>query len=271
MKAETPARLQKYLAEYGQRYPEAWKDYQKFRVGRGGDLPNWPDWCWCPLAAAYAIISGGGPNKILFEMGSEIGIVGALSAWRMTKGIYRFDTDLFSALWSTQIEGDLPIDILYYLPEWCVYIEAPDGYKWFDSVLLGWYTYLEWDVNENRPELRFVLDCEDRLWPYSIHLDKSNLIDCVAASMETSKINARKEYQFEIPEIDDHAEKIAEIIEPLVSVSLYLCSQAADISDLRGHREHPGNPRHTKTKEGMRTFSASNNTVWLTGYRIGHP
>jgi len=26
------------------------------------DLPDWPEWCYCPLAGAYAVVSGGGSN-----------------------------------------------------------------------------------------------------------------------------------------------------------------------------------------------------------------
>jgi hypothetical protein len=38
MNDQTPGRLQKYLAEYGQRYPEAWKNYQKLRIVFSGDF-----------------------------------------------------------------------------------------------------------------------------------------------------------------------------------------------------------------------------------------
>lgn len=75
------------------------------------------------------------------------GVLGALAAWRMTQGIYRFDTDIFSALWSTPIEGKIPVEILYRLPEWCVYIEAPPGYQIEDLDLFGWFTHPDWDAD----------------------------------------------------------------------------------------------------------------------------
>lgn len=41
------------------------------------------------------------------------------------------------------------------------------------------------------------------------------------------------------------------------------------MTDSRGRRERPGNPRLKKTKKGMRAFPAAGDTTWLVGYRIG--
>ena len=45
MDIKTSNRLQNYLRVYSERYPEAWKNYQIFRAGKGKDLGDWPDWC----------------------------------------------------------------------------------------------------------------------------------------------------------------------------------------------------------------------------------
>lgn len=265
---QTPDRLRGYLSDYAEQYPGAWKLYETFRTGRGKDLPNWPEWCWCPLAASYAIISGGGDKRVPLDRIMDVGILGALAAWRMTQGIYRFDTDMFAALWSTPLDGQLPIDILYHLPEWCVYIEAPAGYEYDGQTLFGWFAHLEWDAETKRAELRLILDLDNDFFPYTIHLTAATLEDCVSRAME----EGIKQAWIHGIEVDLTPEKVAEqkcFLTPVVSVVLYLCTMAADIADLRGKRERPGNPEPRKTKKGMRTFPTPGETTWLVGHRIG--
>ena len=79
----------KILGTFSRQYPDAWKQVDEFRARRK-ELGNWPDWCFLPLAGTYAIVSKGktlqSPNQA-----HHIGILGALAAWRVTQGIYRFD------------------------------------------------------------------------------------------------------------------------------------------------------------------------------------
>jgi len=42
------------------------------------------------------------------------------AAWRQGRGIYRLCPELAEALAGTDRDGDLPADLLYRLPEWCV-------------------------------------------------------------------------------------------------------------------------------------------------------
>jgi len=258
--------------------------FEKFREGRGKkEIPDWPSWCWCPLSGAYTIISmiSCGGDKVPVERIPDIGNLGALAAWRMTQGIYRVDPDMFAALWSTPLTGNIPKELLYRLPEWCVYIEAPLGYELNGQLLYGWFAHLEYDVNSGRSELRFVFDFEMGLASYMLHLSGLTLKECVTKTVQESRNQALKFYR------DKEAESLVKAIEeaekmdeevikkqdialaPFVSVLLYLCSVAADIADSRSKREKPGNPKPKKTQRGLRIFPASGETTWLVGYRIG--
>ena len=105
----------------------AWRQADQFRSDRGkSGLPAWPSSCYLPMAAWYAIVSGGKGPLPLDRIG-DVGRLAALRSWRVTQGVYRFDQDLYEAVRSTPLEGDLPAAILYRLPEWCVYVEPP-GY-----------------------------------------------------------------------------------------------------------------------------------------------
>ena len=273
------------MAEHSRRYPSVWTQFAEFRKGRGMDLPRWPEWCWCPLAAAYSIVSGGGPNRITVERnlmpeefyhpnrlptesakGLDIGILGALAAWRMTQGIYAFDPDFFEALWTTEV-GTLPIEIFYNLPEWCLYVEVPQDNP-RRSEMLGWFVHLEWDVNTGRTELRVVMDLRDALVPVAVHLTQPTLNLCLQDAAEESMRQA-KSHGLEVTDHRSLVPALAARMSPIISVTLYLFSTAAEIQDRKRRKDRPVRPRPQKVKGGFREFPAPGPSVWEVGYRIG--
>jgi hypothetical protein len=90
-------RARRHLETIGKRYPGAWRWFDDLRADRQA-LGGWPEPVFCPLAGAYAIVSGGGSHRVPPAQIPEVARLGALAAWRPTQGIYRFDPDLFSAL-----------------------------------------------------------------------------------------------------------------------------------------------------------------------------
>ena len=69
-----------HLTVAGKIYPQAWQQFDVFRQMRGKDgFDNWPEWCYCPLAAAYAIVSGGGDNRVAPD---ELGCIAAAETRR---------------------------------------------------------------------------------------------------------------------------------------------------------------------------------------------
>lgn len=250
-------------------YPGAWKQVDQFRAGRGHDgLPDWPEWCFLPLAAAYAIVSGGGDNQVSPEMAGDVGRLGAMAAWRVTQGIYRFDETLLQSLIETPVSGDLPVEVLYRLPEWCVYIETP-GFAWMGEALAGFFAHIEWDANTGREELRLVLDITKAdgylLLPIPVHLGADLAAGIKAANLEAQ----RQAWKGRAPKLADDIRELESAdleIEPLVSLLLYLCSVTADFGN--GERR-PKNPEAKKTKRGWRMFPADKPTTWPVGERVG--
>ena len=282
----TISRIESHLSAIARRYSDAWRLMDLFRAERKS-LGDWPHWCFAPLAASYAIVSGGGNNRILpddSQAAADVGRIGALSAWRITKGIYRFDELLFQKVSATPLEGDLPVRLLYHLPEWCVYIPTPEK-MWFDYKLFGFFAHLEYDVNDRRSELRLLLDTDEssipssdeetglpvRLIPFAIHLRPEGLVRSVGESFEYARKQAIRFGSNEMAEkIAMSPENIAEACDqaaPLVNLVLYLCSAGADIRDNK--ERSPTRPSAVKTKKGLRLFPAHRPTVWETGFRIG--
>lgn len=184
--------------------------------------------------------------------------------------MYRFDDTLLQSLIDTPVAGDLPVEVLYRLPEWCVYIETP-GLSVSNIPLAGFFAHLEWDANTSREELRLLLDLTMPegylLAPIPIHL-VGGLADGIrAASVEAQ----RQAWRAKSPEIADLIREGSDTQEEadigrLVSLLLYLCSVNAELGQ-DGSR--PENPRPKKTKKGWRLFPKDKPTTWDVGVRIG--
>ncbi len=241
-------RPQEHLVKAGKLFPYAWKAADRFREQRGkGGLPSWPGWCYLPMVGWYAILSGGGTLGL--DRIADVGRLAALGSWRVTQGIYRFDPDIYQAVSTTPLSGDLPAEVLYRLPEWCVYIETPGMQQ---GKLYGCFFHLEWDGNTGRTELRFLLDRDDGLFPFPVHLGPWSLEEALL------KVDAEAKKQganFDLP-----VSNFVENLSPLVSLLLYLCTQAADY----GGDRRPSNPA-----KGSRLFPPPAPRVWEVGSRIG--
>ena len=279
----TPLRPTQHLRIITEEYPGIWQQVDTMRQQRGLSLPQWPAWCFLPLAGAVAVITRGIPDpppQLL--VGPAIGIVGALAAWRVTQGIYRVDPDVFEALWTTPLEGELPTALLYHLPEWCVYIACPtprallgERYR-----LYGWYAHLEWDANTHEQELRLLFDTDIPLGaglvPLAVHLGEWDLGVAVQRALATSLDNLRVLGAPQLATgLQEHlaeaSTQLQALCQPLVSVVLYLCSVAADIRDARGTDRLPKKPQPVRTKRGERLFPPAQPTTWEVAYRLGAP
>ena len=256
--AEVAPRPLQHLADLSTRYKDAWRAFEGMRADHGRNLPDWPGYVYVPLAGAYAVVSGGGRNRVSVGKVGDVAALAALGAWRMTKGVYRFDPDIMGELWDTRVAGDIPRGVLRHLPEWCVYVETP-GRAAAGAPLHGFYAHLERDMNDGREELRLLLDLEDTLTPVPVHLGgglRAGLERAVAVAAAWTPAGA-------IP--GGAAQTLAGMVEPLVSLTLYLCSEQPDI----GGPGRPGNPQPKRVKGGERMFAAPGVRAWDVAVRLG--
>ncbi len=251
------------LTKAGQRYPRAWNQIAQFRADRGKDLPDWPDYVYAPMAAWYAAVSAeAGVARLPLDRVLDVGLLSALGAWRMTKGLYRFDPDLLEALWDTPVTGDVPVEVLHRLPEWCVYIETP-GRTWQNVPLHGFWAHLEEDANDRREELRLLLDTDQGLIPIPLHLT-GTLEDGLRSA--TAEIRRQWNRSGQRLSWDDTDLLESAPLAPLVSLCLYLCAENAELGD---GTTKPRNPVPRKVKGGLKLFAAGGPTRWEIGVRLG--
>ncbi len=265
------------LREYSDRYPKFWKAAHRLRAAKGEkEVGDWPEWCYLPMAGAGAIVCPTG-SLALWQV-PQVAALAALIPWRTTKGIYIFDVDMMRELWGMPLEGELPVQTLFRLPEWCCYVEVPDGFEPPDPHrgLRGFFVHLEWDINARHPELRFLLDYGDRTAATFVNLTGLTLGACLRSNIEESMnmYGIRPEVVEQMMPDDAFFQqlfgKLAGSLAPLVSVTLYLCAVNAEIVPADGSDRRPANPLPARTKKHRgKVLGAGQPTRWNVAWRIG--
>lgn len=257
-----------HLVTAGKLYPAAWKMVDQFRADRGKSLPAWPRWCFMPMAGWYAIVSAdqGGAPIIDLNLAQDISRLAAIGTWRYTQGIYRFDADLQAELTDTILTGEMPVEVLLRLPEWCVYIETP-GRTWLETVLHGFWAHLEWDTNDGRIELRLLLDLEDSLTGLPLHLGPWPLVEAVTRFCNEGARQSMLHKRGALLRPADADQALAESVNSLLAMILYLCSDEPEIKSPDGTT--PSRPEPKRTKKGWRLFPPDKPKIWRIGEEIG--
>lgn len=256
-----------HLIGAGKAYPAAWKNVEIFLKSNGQDLPKWPSWCFLPMAAWYAIVSGGGSNRLGLDMIGDVAKLAAIGTWRYSQGIYRFDRDFFDCLYRTIPSGELPADVLYRLPEWCIYVETPDT-RWLNDEMHGFWCHLEWDVNTQRHELRLLMNTAAALVPVVLHVGKWTLTEAVDRAISESLRQAAA-HRFAVGLQSEHSEILTSQLYGIVSLLLYICSEEPEIDDDRQPGSFPQRPQPKRTKHGWRLFPAEKPRIWSLGSKSG--
>jgi len=254
-------------------YPDTSRMVDEFRSDKGRGLPDWPAWCFMPMAGWYAVVSQGNIDKLLPgrrlppQLITDVGRLAAIGTWRYSQGVYRLDADLQAAIADTIIVGDIPSEVLFRLPEWCVYIETP-GRTWCGDTLHGFWCHLEFDVNAHRNELRLLLDTEKILIPVPVHIGPWTVTEAIdRMASEAAKQAGLANLHFD--KNPEQVQQLAADINPLISMLLYLCSDEPDIDDARVPGSSPSRPKPVKTKKGWRLFPAEKPRIWTVGGKIG--
>ena len=124
-------------------------------------------------------------------------------------------------------------------------------------------------MNDRRTELRLVLDVTgpagDELIVMPIHLGKGGVTEGVEAMLK----EAARQFPVRMQTPEGVLERLSSDISPLVSLVLYLCSQAAEIKETGAGKRVPTRPKPQKTKKGMRIFAPDHPSRWEVGYRLG--
>jgi len=256
----SPLKPKQLLTELSRRMPTVWEQIKRLRKGKGKDLPDWPEWCYMPIAGGYAIATDGGPpNANLFDPLLSPASITALATWRVSQGVYRFDADLFNSLVAQPLESRLPCEVFKRLPEWCVYIETY-GLPFLDVRTEGFFAHLECDANDGRTELRLLLvPVGSPNTPLSLHLGDWTLDEGLRRMWTEAEKNI---HGSALPPNPPFEKRHTDAIVPLLQLLLYLC---ADNADVPVRPEHPS----ARTRMSGQVDVPRDVRLWTVGERIG--
>ena len=258
--SNAPLRPVAILREYGRRYPDAWRQVDRFRLQRGAEVPAWPEWCYVPIAATLAIVDAGRPGADRLAVAHDAAVLAALAAWRIGQGIYRWDPTLASAVVATPIDGALPTDLLFRLPEWGVYHAIPPGLLAVAGTpVVGVFAHLEWDAPTGGAELRFAFDGgADQLFAVPILLTAPTLREALDALVTSAATRASGP-------VRHPGDAALPLLSAALALTLYLCAEDADMAG----PGQPGNPEPVATSRGPRIFPRERVRTWDVGWRVG--
>lgn len=253
------------LEQYNREHPGIWQHVDKARAER-----NWPPQVFLPQQRA---------GKILARLGPRMAHQGAtpaeqamwlamFAAWRTTQGIYRFDPDIYSALMATPLTGEIPVVTLSRLPEWCVYIETPGKKWWYGGAVTeqqGLWAWLDWHERLPTP-LMLALGLHTEPWPIFAHLPLGSTVEQSLTEVQGTMSSTRPGSQVTAPLSPEKVRYLVQVLGPLLSLVLYLCSEGADIGD--GTRM-PQNPQPRRSKGLERISPPHAPATWDVGVRMG--
>lgn len=151
-----------------------WTDIEKLRAKKRNRNPKW---CFLPRKDCdELLLKKYGTNQKL------INTIYPLSAWRMTQGIYRMDTHLLRELTKNPFSGDIPVEVLVHLPEWCVYVQLPYPAKIGQASIIGFFAMMSLTHSgAEDPTLTIVWDSGNRR---SLDIDAIELKGTIEQSVE---------------------------------------------------------------------------------------
>lgn len=223
------SRPEKQLERYSKLYAKAFSMVPTLVSDKGKNgVPDWPSYCFLPFAGFYsALCYQYRTDSLSLNQGIDLLYCSLYGTWQYSKGIYRFDHALISALRDTDISGDLPWEPLLRLPEPCIYIDLIDYGVEFEEgePVYGVFVALEYDVNTNIPELRIAFDLADHLWSAVVILGPWTLAEALRKVAISASRTAGREISYD----DDTIKSLSQTLTPIINLCLYLCSEEPDL------------------------------------------
>lgn len=171
-------------------------------------------------------------------------------------GSYRFDPSVRDALVSTHLDGEMPVDLLLRLPEWCcVYVDAEID-TWSPAPMTGYFASLGYEPSSGEVTLDMLVITTVTSIPLWVPL---------VAGTTVEQAMAQVAWHSEYP-----AQALAAQVQPLLSLLLYLCADEPEVDPDRQPNSWPPQPHVKRVRRGgERLFAPSSPRIWHVGRTIG--
>jgi hypothetical protein len=239
---------------------------------------QWPPHVFLPVNYAAPVLADhysrqGIRNIPSYELLFPATVFAMFSSWRVTQGIYRYDATLYEEILSTPLKGNIPEQVLQHMPGWCVYIETPglrapirEGTL---PSLAGVWVWWDWSQDRDEPHELLTLGLhvptiERQVAVLHLPMVGGTLEDAVAVVVEGWRKAVATSGAVGGPP-DNYEELATPMLEKLLSLVLYICSEGAD----HANADRLTYPTPVRTRRGLRYFPADKPAVWDVGVRLG--
>lgn len=241
-------------------YPKAWKYVEDVRAR---ERHHYPSWCYLSINAFQAIV------RLHAQIDENLSLpmplveaaatLAVMETWRVTQGVYRFDPDVYEAVRTTPIYGDLPSEIFYQIPEWCVYIETPN----YETVLgkhHGFFAFLNFDETTSAVSLRLLVEMEKQRFPIILSIGNWSVFKSISKTIDETieRVNLNSNEYYFLPAT------LQPIVESLLSLLLYVCSQNGAFDD-----PLPSFPMSKKVQDRWQPVTDNKPKIWHMGVKFG--
>ena len=232
--------------------PNSYEMANQYRKSRVAEDRSWPEWCDLPRNVINKIYNHDYRNmdkgiylaRIHINEKSIHELAAALS-WTRYKTICRFDEELSALLARQALDGDIPLQLLSFLPYPCMFVECNTQIG--DKKSIGFFTWLEVAFDKGRKLQMLHLFDNGQTKQFSLILGgnletamqltywettssqklRSNTVSMLLSDDLEESVSTSLDV--EIPEIDS-IEKAN--LSGWLNHLLYLCSEKPDMADI---------------------------------------
>ncbi len=259
-----------WIRQLNRTYPNLWVDLRKvyadpgkiIRPKSGGMelMKSVPDWCIMPTLFPFLVLTDKYGEAYYLSHMDEIMTIASMYIWRASKGIYRFAPEIYEALTTQPLTGNVPNDCFYHLPEWAVYIETP-GLSYERHPMDGFIAHLDYNLFSCGIDLQFAmfLHGNERPRMIALPLGEATLIDAMDRVDEVDNIFMHDNHRIRYI---GTREEYRKTFSAMLQLVLYLCSEEPDMPEI----EHPQKRR--TACGGVR--GPKETQVWDVGVRISN-
>lgn len=211
-----------------------------------------PSWCLLPAGICMQIIAAYSPAFHRREGFSALmfgtHMLSLIGAWRLTKDVVRLDETVKEAILATPLTGNLPVDLFFRMPAWCMYVE------FMTPEYLGFFFALE---KAEEPELRIWWVERESLEFVGTPVRLGNW------TLQEALEKAEK-YAYQYTGFSGKYE--SRYLTEAINIIVYLCAENAEYTQ---GSALPSRPQPKKTKRGIRFFPADKPRIWHVGKQLG--
>lgn len=220
--------------------PNIWTRLRKFNAApreelglECSDFDNIPEWCYMPTLYPFLMLTYDHGFQYYIENMNQLMSIASMYTWRATKGVYHFEKELYDALIDQPLDGDLPCECLFHLPEWAVYIETP-GLLFEHANLDGFIAHLDYNMMSRSTDLQFAIFAENCIQPRMVALPLENGGTIADALERTDQVD-RAFIPGGKPHYIGTRGEYTQTFTSMIQLLLYLCSDEPDMPKI----EHP--------------------------------